>query len=183
METYLGLAVVFATFAGPIAAVLVTRFIDDRRAVRVRQLEVFRALMRTRRNALLPDHVNALNLVEIEFHSVPRVLDAYRELMKHINSGGIINDQWLAKHRSELTRLLSEMASALGYTIQQLDVFEGGYYPSGWGQEAEQQLAMRLGLLELLSGRRSLPVHDAKSEKPLASSIFQAMADRLTGSK
>jgi hypothetical protein len=31
-----------------------------------------------------------------------------------------------------------------GYQIQQLDGFEGGYYPSGWGQESEQQLPMRL---------------------------------------
>jgi hypothetical protein len=73
------------------------------------------------------------------------------------------------------------MASALGYTIEQLDVFEGGYYPAGWGQVEEQQLAMRLGFLELLSGKRTLPVHVAeKANAP--SSLFQGMAERLTPS-
>jgi hypothetical protein len=178
-DTTLAAAVVFATFAGPIAAVLITRWIDKRRAERERQLDIFRALMRTRRAALQPDHVNALNLVEIEFHNVQAVLTAYRDLMRHINVAAAQNEQWLARHRSLLTRLLSEMAGALGYTIEQLDVFEGGYYPAGWGQVEEQQLAMRLGFLELLSGKRTLPVHIAeKANAP--SSFFQGMAERLT---
>jgi hypothetical protein len=179
MDTILGVAIVFATFAGPIAAVIVTRLIDKRRAQRDRQLEVFRALMRTRKNAIQPDHVNALNLVEIEFSNAAPVLAAYRDLMRHINSGGVVDDQWFNKHRSFLTKLLSAMATELRYKIEQLDVFEGGYYPAGWGQEGEQQLAMRLGLLELLSGKRSLPVHDSKQAAAPQSS-FQTMADRLT---
>ena len=112
--------------------------------------------MRTRPDALQPDHVNAFNLVEIEFHRVPAVLTSYRDLMRHINSSGAGTEKWADQHRSYLTKLLSAMATELGYTIEQLDVFEGGYYPSGWGQTDEQQLAMRLGLLELLSGKRSL---------------------------
>jgi len=180
MDTTLGVAIVIATFAGPICAVIVTRWVDNKRALRNRQLEVFRALMRTRKNAIQPDHVNALNLVEIEFHNAETVLSAYRDLMRHINSGGAGTDpQWTDKHRSFLTKLLSAMAANLGYKIEQLDVFEGGYYPSGWGTESEQQLAIRLGLLELLSGKRSLPVHDSKQPTAPQSS-FQAMADRLT---
>jgi hypothetical protein len=179
MDSILGLAIVIATFAGPIGAVIVTRLIDRKRAQRDRQLDVFRALMRTRKGALQPDHVNALNLVEIEFHKVSTVLAAYRDLMRHINTVTPLNEQWLNTHRSYLTKLLSAMANHLGYTIEQLDVFEGGYYPTGWGQVEEQQLAMRLGLLELLSGKRSLPVHDSKQTTAPQSS-FQAMADRLT---
>jgi uncharacterized protein DUF6680 len=76
MDSILGLAIVIATFAGPIGAVIVTRLIDRKRAQRDRQLDVFRALMRTRKGALQPDHVNALNLVEIEFHKVSTVLAA-----------------------------------------------------------------------------------------------------------
>jgi hypothetical protein len=61
-------------------------WIDNKRAEKTRQLEIFRALMQTRRAPLLPDHVNALNLVEIEFHSVPSVLIAYNDLMKFVNT-------------------------------------------------------------------------------------------------
>ena len=183
MDVVLGLAIVFATLTGPILAVLVTRWIDNRRAERDRRLDVFRALMRTRKAALQPDHVNALNLVEIEFHKVQPVLVAYRQLMRHFNNVPTpVNEAWMANHRSLLTRLLSEMANLLGYKIEQLDVFEGGYYPLGWGQVEEQQVAMRLGLLELLAGKRTLPVHVAQNPVAPQSSLFQTTAERLTPS-
>jgi hypothetical protein len=48
MDLYLGIAVVIATLLGPVLAVIVTRYIDEARAQKLRQLEIFRALMRTR---------------------------------------------------------------------------------------------------------------------------------------
>jgi hypothetical protein len=180
MDLYLGIAVVLATLLGPVLAVMVTRYIDDARAQKARRLEIFRAMMRTRNAALLPDHVNALNQVEIEFHDIPDIMTAHRELMRFINTPSPPDERWGQRHRSYLTKLLSAMAKQLGYDFEQLDVFEGGYYPSGWGQAEEQQLAMRLGLIELLSGKRTLPVH--VTEKPVHAdpSGFQTIADRVT---
>ena len=180
MDTFLGVAIVFATLLGPVLAVYVTRRIDKDRAISARRLDVFRALMRTRRAGLLPDHVNALNLVEIEFHGVKPVLDTYRDLMRHINSGTPATEQWHSQHKSYLTKMLSAMATELGYKIEQLDVLEGGYYPSGWGQTDEQQMAMRLGLLELLTGKRTLPVHVSSEQVTPSSSTFQTMGEKLT---
>jgi hypothetical protein len=181
MDQWLGLAVVFATLLGPILAVIVTRWIDSNRAEKSRQLEIFRALMRTRRAPLLPDHVNALNLVEIEFHGVSAVLTAYNDLMQFVNTPAPADEQWPARHRSYLTKLLSAMAKHLGYKIEQLAVLEGGYYPTGWGTADEQQLALRLGFIELLSGKRSLPTTSAAISAP-RNSAFEELADRLTPS-
>jgi hypothetical protein len=61
-----------------------------------------------------------------------------------------------------------------------LDVFEGGYYPQGLGQIDEQQTALRLGLLERLSGKRTLRVNAAEQSSAPSSSLFQEMAERLT---
>jgi hypothetical protein len=76
---------IFALIAGPVVAVYVTRWFDRSRAAKERQLDVFRELMRTRRGtlALSPDHVKALNLVEIEFYGSSSVLDAHRALLGH----------------------------------------------------------------------------------------------------
>ena len=49
-------------------------------------MEIFRMLMRTRRTRLYPEHVGALNLVEIEFAHDRPVIDAWRELFKHLGS-------------------------------------------------------------------------------------------------
>jgi hypothetical protein len=54
-------AVVLATFLGPIAALLITFVRDSRTQKYNRRLHVFRTLMATRKIAISPDHVNALN--------------------------------------------------------------------------------------------------------------------------
>lgn len=82
----LGLAVVIATFAGPVLAVLVTRHIDNVRRIKERRLNIFRSLMATRRAFLSADKVTALNMVEIEFYGIKSVQDAHREVMAHINT-------------------------------------------------------------------------------------------------
>jgi hypothetical protein len=166
LDIVLGIAVVIATFAGPVFAVLVTRRIDDERRVRERRLTVFRSLMATRRALVSPEKVTALNMVEIEFYWLPLVQDAYREVMIHINTPPLLPAGWHGRHRALLTRLLSQMARALGYELEQLDVLEGGYYPQSFADIEIEQQAVRRALIELLSGRRPLSVSPAAPTPP-----------------
>ena len=85
MDFWLGIAVVFATLTGPLLAVLVTRTRDQRGQRRSRQMEVFRALMRSRRSSLSLEYVTALNTVEVEFPGVKPVGSAQRELFRHLS--------------------------------------------------------------------------------------------------
>jgi len=149
MDLALGIAVVIATFAGPVFAVLVTRHIDNARQVRDRRLNVFRTLMATRRTFLSPEKVIALNMVEIEFYGIRTVQDVHRDVMAHINAPRPLPQDWEERHRTLLTRLLSEIAKVLGYQLQQLDVLEGGYYPQGLADiEVEQQAVRRADVVE-----------------------------------
>ena len=104
MDLYLSLAVVFATLLGPALAVYVTRYLDDKRLRVARQLDIFRLLMSARRVPLPPDRVRALNLVEIEFHGVRNVEDAYRELMRHINVPPPLPPKWHDRQLSLTTK-------------------------------------------------------------------------------
>ena len=72
-DNSLALATIAAVFLGPIAAVLITRLIDNYRLRSDRRIDVFRTLMRTRKMKLTPEHVGALNVVEIEFHGERKV--------------------------------------------------------------------------------------------------------------
>jgi len=161
----LGVAIVIATFTGPLSAVVVTRRIDNRRLIRERRLAVFRSLMATRRATLSQEQVTALNMVEIEFYGIRSVQDAHREVMAHINARGA-PDGWNERHRALLTRLLSEMARVLGHNLQQLDVLKGGYYPQGFLDLDIEQQAVRRALIEVLSGRRPLAVSPAAPAPP-----------------
>ncbi len=70
-------AVVLATIAGPVGAVFITRWNDHRREARNRLLHLYRVLMATRRTNISEEHVAAINLIEVEFHGVKPVIEAW----------------------------------------------------------------------------------------------------------
>src|SRR5260221_12931906 len=76
-----GIAVVIATFRGPVIA---TRQADERREAsqkRQRQLDVFRLLMGHRYEVKTPNFVLGLNSIQIEFADCPPVLNAFQAFM------------------------------------------------------------------------------------------------------
>ena len=78
---WFAVATIIAILAGPVLAVLVTRFTDRHREIRGRQWDIFRNLMRYRRTPLNPEFVGALNLVEVEFASNPKVIQTWKRLL------------------------------------------------------------------------------------------------------
>jgi hypothetical protein len=162
----LGIAVVAATFLGPVFAVLVTRYLDKAHQLRERRLGIFCSLMATRRAALAPDKVRALNMVEIEFYGIQPVLKAHQNVIVHINTPPKPDDGWDEKLRKLTTKLLTEMAAVLGYNLQQLDVLDGGYYPQGFADIELEQQAVRRVIIEVLSGHRPLIVSPAAPTPP-----------------
>jgi hypothetical protein len=163
----------------PITSVFVTRRIDHRRESRNRQVDIFRTLMRTRRVPMSADHVGALNVIEIEFANDAGIVAAWRELSKHLHTeharradeeimvttiGGSRRrfdplDQRVGEERQRLrSKLLHAMADKLGFKIEQLEIFEGGYIPQGWEDEYVEQQLVRRFILDLYAGRVALPV-------------------------
>lgn len=176
--------IIVATFTGPVAAVIVTRWVDRLRDAEKRKIEIFRTMMRSRRMPLSADHVGALNLVAVEFHGQAKVMAALKELMNHFDDGyganKTIDELKAANEKSDALRttLLSAMSKSLGYKFEQMEIHRGGYAPQGWAAELDEQTTARRGLAELLSGRRTLPVAviangsdlmgKAKTEQPVS---------------
>ncbi len=173
---YLTLA---AILIGPIIAVWMTRYLDDRRERHHNRMDIFRTLMRTRRTPVFPEHVGALNLIEIEFAKDKAVIAAWKALYQHLgtehtrrpdeqtiglppNQTATRNEKFfdrLAQERqSLLAKLLHAMAKVMNFKVEQLEIFEGGYYPQGWDDEFREQRLMRRYVIELAAGRNSVPV-------------------------
>lgn len=169
-----------AIFSGPVLAIMVSRYLENRKEVKERKLNVFRTLMRTRRTPVVPEHVGALNLIEIEFHDNERVLTAWRDLLRHFaathprrpdeditgpmdaherRSRDERFDRRLAQERqSLLAKLLHAIGKDIGFKAEQLDIFEGGYTPQGWEDYEIENRLIRRFTLDLLAGQRYLPV-------------------------
>lgn len=172
--------IIAAILVGPVTAVAITLWIDKRRDRRQRRMDLFRTLMRTRRTPVDPEHVGALNLIEIEFSKDARVLEAWRRLFEHFGMAHARRDdeailsehdkneqlrrttrffQRLAEERQRLlVRLLDAMASALKFPVEQLEIFEGGYTPQGWGDVELQQSQIRNFAAGVAMGQTAVPI-------------------------
>lgn len=178
--TVFEMASIAGLILGPVAGAWIAFKLQDRALVRNRQLDVFRILMRTRRTPLNPDHVGALNLVEIDFSNHRSVLTAHKQLFdsfskplarleSEIHAPTDSDSERLAKDNAFalrqfgdrqhlLAKLLFSMGKALGYRLEQLDILEGGYHPTYHANLEQQQEALRLFLMSIAKGEQSFPV-------------------------
>lgn len=184
---------ILALIVGPVASILIARYLDDRKQFRGRRMELFRTLMRTRRVPVSVEHVGALNLIEIEFAGEHEVLAAWKTLYQHFATRHIPRsdeervpsatpeenrervlrfDKRLFDERQRLlAKLLHAMARTLNFKIEQLEIFEGGYTPQGWEDELLEQRMARSFILDLYRGQTALPVVVISAPNAAASGV------------
>lgn len=152
-------AIVAATGLGPIFAVSITLWRESVRELRSRRLHVFRVLMSTRGSALSHEHVNALNLIEVDFYDCKGVITAWQSYKGHLDHGANPDTaQWGETRDSLLAKLLSEIGNVLKFGIPAIDIFKGGYAPIAWLRQENLERGALLFVKDLFDGKRSLPV-------------------------
>ncbi|MFM0695631.1 hypothetical protein PQQ64_25565 [Paraburkholderia graminis] len=152
-------AIVAATFLGPIFAVAITLWRDSASKKYTRRLHVFRTLMATRKIGISPDHVNALNLVEVDFYKCTKVEIAWKSYLEHLNlSGRPEDDAWRETKEKRLAELLFHMGVVLKIEIPPLDIFKGGYAPMGWAYKDARSNEVLEFVHELSEGTKVVPI-------------------------
>lgn len=146
---------------------------------RQRKLQLFKTLMATRANAVNERHVEALNLIDVEFHTTSEedsgVRLAWKNYLDHLiqntkDTEAGKNEKAQVDARDErrqnlLAQLLFKMGGALGYNFEGFDFIylkERAYIPQGHVDLAADQQQIRKGLLEMLWRERPLivrPLH------------------------
>lgn len=163
-----------ATALSPLIAVQVTRFLDDRNEDRGRKLKVFKTLMATRAYSLSPGHVEALNSIDLEFAGSSKgekeVREAWQAYLDHLGSKVLEGQAWGDKKVDLLTNLLHAMAQCLGYEFNKTQIKNASYSPVLHGRIESEQERIRAMTLELLEGKRSLPmqVTSLPNQEPVA---------------
>jgi Family of unknown function (DUF6680) len=151
-----------AIIIGPVAALLIQKYLEERRAERNRRIRIFQALMANRASRLSPGWVEALNGIETEFYGEKKVIEAWRQVVDHLNSGQATDPiqigQWNEALVNLANEMLYEMGKSLGYEFDRVTIKRNAYYPSGWGEVELENHAVRKKFLELLDGKRKLPV-------------------------
>ncbi len=151
---WMGMATIIAVFLGPVLAVVTSRYLDRVRADKARKMDIFRTLMRTRGLTLNFDHVAALNLVQVEFTRDTEVLLAWMKYLANLKepwpSQPDLQIEAGKRRETLLTKLIAKIAKSLHIETGKLDIPEGGYVPTGWIDDENQQRHVRSGVLDLL---------------------------------
>ena len=157
-------ATIFAIYFGPIRAVKITRDNDERREKRRREFEIFSNLMKTRRMVLDPIHVTTLNLVDVEFYKNETIIIAYRAYIENLqkflpdNQPQRVIDQFLRDRDDAFFNLIHSIGQHLGFSFDKRDLQKFSYVPQGWQNVDFELQNFRRLTIELLLGRRPLPV-------------------------
>ena len=153
---------ILAVFAGPIAAVQITRLVDSKKEQRDRKLQIFKTLMATRAYAISPQHVEALNRIDLEFSNKCKkeknVVYAWKEYLDLLGNQEINRDQWGTKRIELLVDLLHSMAQVLNYEFDKTHIKNSVYAPVAHGDIENQQTAVRKGVIDILEGKKALPM-------------------------
>lgn len=168
---------VAAILLAPLIAIQVSVFLEAHREKRQRRLNLFRTLMMTRAARLVPDHVNALNMIDIEFSGADdkskKVRAAWRAYLDILNAADLSSEVWIEKAHDLFVDLLYHLAVHVGYDFDRTHLRRNAYFPRGFGETEMDQIAIRTGVRELLEGKRALPVWVPQADE--SSSTGQAL--------
>jgi hypothetical protein len=149
---------VLAIILSPLIAIQVEKYLNRRREREQRKVDVFRTLMATRAAGLSPAHVDALNRIDIEFHEEKEVKEAWKAYLDHLNTQSQDDEAWGAKRQDLLAELLHAMSRPLKYDFDRTHIKRATYYPRGYGDYEQDHLSIRKGIVEVLAGRKPLPM-------------------------
>lgn len=164
-----------AVILGPILAVQAQKFIERTQEKKNRRMSLFKTLMSTRAERLNRDHVQALNMIDIEFYGrlLPflktryqtrkeqAVTHAWKSYNSHLNQKDEYEslDQWIKKGDELFTNMLYAITQSLNYDYDKVQLQRDCYRPIAHGNIENTQLAILDGLDQLVNKGRPLPMY------------------------
>lgn len=88
----------------------------------------------------MPEHVRALNLIQVEFHDDKEVMNAWQRFLSHLETERTAQNAqtWDLGHRDLLGALLKKIADSLSIKADAVDITRGGYYPMDWATRSQE---------------------------------------------
>lgn len=160
-----GVITIVAIIFSPIIALKVQKEIEETKEKNQRKLGIFKTLMATRAARLSPAHVEALNMIDIEFYRREKIIESWRSYQHHLNSPisepvtEESSKKWLDTSEKFLIDLLSKMSDEVGYSFDRDTLKKAIYFPRAHGELEQDQIMLRKGLLEIISKGKPLTMN------------------------
>jgi len=165
------LLTIAAILLGPVIAIQISTYLAKRKDARSRKQYVFKTLMASRASRLAFEHVQALNMIDIEFYGNKSknkaVLDAWKEYLDLLSNSSLKEksaDVWNAKADDLFIELMYKMALALGYEFDRTAIKNTSYMPVAHGTMEDEQNIIRRGFAAVFKGEAALPMEVIRPE-------------------
>lgn len=199
--TITDVALIVATVAGPILAVQAQKVVEKLNVRKGGQQRIFKALMATRATRVHSDHVQALNMIDLEFTGTGlrkqtaaerEVVVRWRIYADHLNYKFDDEDKtalkiWVERGDELFTDLLEAMAKALGYGFDRVQLRRGIYFPKAHDEQERRRMIFENALCGVVTGQTPLamrvvdfPVSTEAMEMQMQ---FQAAILRMVGAE
>lgn len=141
-----------AIVLGPILAIATQRLIDLLREKRDRRVNLFLTLMSTRATPLAPDHINALNSIDVVFSGKRdhKIRDAWHTLLEHLVEDEN-KDGWQERLNDLKVDIYREIGARVGYSFTTDYLKRQIYYPRYYQDMEVDNLKLRKTLLNALT--------------------------------
>lgn len=162
---------VLATLLSPFIAVQASEKLRANAAARDAREKVFHVLMSTRGARMTPDHVGALNRIDLVFPAAhfSVVSDAWslylRELSKDEPSDDVDRRASYAEQNRAFYSLLRAMATVLNTPFSETTLQHNAYYPKGYVFNEAQNAEFRAAAIKVMKGEQPLSVKLFDSER------------------
>lgn len=153
---------IVAIFLGPIFAIIISIMINRIQIKKDDKLWIFRTLMRTRANTLSNAHIEALNMIDVTFHGNNKydseVVAAWKLYLDSLSDLNTSPEILIQRRQDLLIDLLKTMSTALSYNFTKESLKNTTYIPEGHVDLINDQKEVRVGVIEVLNGKRSIPI-------------------------
>jgi Family of unknown function (DUF6680) len=169
---------VLAILLAPLVAIQVQKYIELITEKYQRKGNIFYTLMATRGRKLDPEHVKALNKIDIDFYgwkifgfryqskSEKEVQSAWKIYLSHLSTPIDLyqvpdeeRKAWDDRSNELFTELLYNIAQSLRYKFNKDYIRTLSYIPRIYGEIEQETLLIRRAILEVLSGRMPIPMN------------------------
>lgn len=159
--------IVLATLVSPFLAVAAQKALERWRSRHDQKIWIFKTLMATRATTLSPNHVQALNMIDLEFSGTSsaetRVRQLWREYLDQLgslpeNAAQSLVQAWNIKNIDCLVELLVGMGASLGYSFDRVYIKKSIYSPKGHATDEQEIRELRFRLLSVLKGEKALNI-------------------------
>lgn len=149
-----------AIIIGPILSLQIQKMLEDYKEKKDRKLNIFKTLMRTRGTRLSPEHVNALNMIDIEFIKYRDITNAWKSYLDILSSTNFETkmDLWIMERDKLFVELLTNIGTQVGYDFDKVYLSKSIYTPKAYGEEEQYQYWVRDQLKKVFCGDQPISI-------------------------